>query len=130
MSDPLGPCALLSVGFSKKEYWSGLPFPSPGDLPDPGMEHASLMSPALAGRFFITSATWDSPSGQKLTVNYVFLFALHVNCLEQCLVPGKQSIFSFCNRSFSILRLVDVFGEHIEEYVLGKVKEKNYVNNV
>ena len=38
-----------SMGFSRQEYWSGLPFPSPGDLPDPGMEHRS---PALAGGFF------------------------------------------------------------------------------
>ena len=42
----------LSMRFSRQEYWSGLPFPSPGDLPDPGMEAVSLMSPALAGRFF------------------------------------------------------------------------------
>ena len=35
-----------------------VPFPSPGDLPDPGIEPSSLMSPALAGRFFSTSATW------------------------------------------------------------------------
>ena len=41
----------LSLGFSRQEYWSGLPFPSPGDLPDPGIEHTS---PELAGRFFIT----------------------------------------------------------------------------
>ena len=43
--------APLSTGFSRQEYWSGLPCPPPGDLPDPGMESASLMSPALAGRF-------------------------------------------------------------------------------
>ena len=48
--------APLSMGFSRQEYWSGLPFPSPEDLPDPGTEPTSLMSPALAGRFFITSA--------------------------------------------------------------------------
>ena len=36
-------------GFSRQEYWSGLPCPSPGDLPDPGIEHVSLASPALAG---------------------------------------------------------------------------------
>ena len=36
-------------------YWSGLPRPPPGDLPDQGMKHGSLMSPALAGRFFTTS---------------------------------------------------------------------------
>ena len=49
--------APLSLGFSRQEYWSGLPFPSPGVLPDPGIEPASPSSPALAGRFFITSAT-------------------------------------------------------------------------
>ena len=43
-----------SVGFSKQEYWSGLPFPSPGDLPDPGTEPTSLTSPALVGGFFTT----------------------------------------------------------------------------
>ena len=49
--------APLSVGFSRQEYWSGVPFPSPGDLPDLGIEPVSLMSPALAGRFFTISAT-------------------------------------------------------------------------
>ena len=49
--------APLSVGFSRQECWSGLPCPSPGDLPDPGIKPASLMSPALASRFFTTSAT-------------------------------------------------------------------------
>ena len=44
---------LLSMEFSRQEYWSGLPFP-PGDLPDPGIEPMSLVSPALAGGFFTT----------------------------------------------------------------------------
>ena len=48
----------LSTGFLRQEYWSGLLSPSPGDLPDPGIEPASLMSLALAGRFFITSTDW------------------------------------------------------------------------
>ena len=43
--------ASLPMGFSKQEYWSRLPFPPPGDLPDPGVEPTSL---ALAGEFFIT----------------------------------------------------------------------------
>jgi len=43
------PQAPLSMGFSRQEYWSGLPFPSPGDLPHPGVEPPS---PTLAGRFF------------------------------------------------------------------------------
>ena len=42
------------MGFPRQEYWSGLPFPSPGDLPDPGIEPTSLASPALAGGFFTT----------------------------------------------------------------------------
>ena len=46
--------APLSVGFSRQEYWSGLPCPPPGALPDPQTEPVSLMSPALAGRCFTT----------------------------------------------------------------------------
>ena len=49
----------LSVGFSRQEYQSGLPCPSPGNLPDPGTEPTYLISPALAGGFFTTV-----PSGQ------------------------------------------------------------------
>ena len=45
------------MGFSRQEYWSGLPCPPPGDLPHPGTEFVSFMSPALAGRFFNSSAT-------------------------------------------------------------------------
>ena len=48
--------------FFRQEYWSGLPFPPPGDLPDPGMEPMSLVSPALAGGIFTTSTTWKAPS--------------------------------------------------------------------
>ena len=46
--------APLSMGFPRQEYWSGLPFPPPGDLPDPGIEPSSLASPVLAGGFFTT----------------------------------------------------------------------------
>ena len=56
--------APLSMGFPKQEYWSGLPCPPAGDLPDPGIEPKSLVSPALAGGFFITV-----PPGKS----YVFL---------------------------------------------------------
>ena len=48
------------MGFSRQEYWSGSPNPPPGDLPDPGVKSTSLMSPAVAGRFFATSATWEA----------------------------------------------------------------------
>ena len=50
--------APLSMEFSRQKHWSGLPFPTPGDLPNPGMELMSLMSPAVVGRFFTTSTTW------------------------------------------------------------------------
>ena len=46
--------APLSTGFSRQEYWSGLPFPPPRDLPDPGIKPASLASPAVAGILFTT----------------------------------------------------------------------------
>ena len=49
-----------SMGFPRQEYWSGLPFPSPRDFLDPGIEPGSLTAPALAGRFFISSATWEA----------------------------------------------------------------------
>ena len=52
--------APLFMGFSRQEYWSGLPGPSPWDLTNPGIEPASLMSPALAGRFFTTSTIWEA----------------------------------------------------------------------
>ena len=52
--------APLSKGFSRQEYWSGLPCPPPGDLPDPGTEPKSPMSPVLAGGFFIASTTWEA----------------------------------------------------------------------
>ena len=55
--------APLSMGLSWQEYWNRLPFPSPGDLPDPGIEPRFLTSPALAGGFFTTSTTW----GIKIT---------------------------------------------------------------
>ena len=46
--------APLSMGFSRQEYWNGLPFLPPGDLPNPGIEPESFESPALAGSFFTT----------------------------------------------------------------------------
>ena len=54
--------APLSMGFSRQEYWSGLPCPPPGHLPNPGIEPMSLTFPALAGGFFNTSAPLEAPS--------------------------------------------------------------------
>ena len=68
--------APLSIGFSRQEYWSGLPFPPPGALPDPGIEPVSLASPALAGRFF-TTALLGKP---KLVVSVYYQFV----CADSC----------------------------------------------
>ena len=57
--------APLSMRFSRQEYLSGLPCPPPRDLPNPGIETSSLMSPALAGRFFTTSA-WKAPGNSYI----------------------------------------------------------------
>ena len=51
---------LLSMGYSRQEYWSELPFPPPGDFPTQGITPASLTSPVLAGRFFTTSAIQEA----------------------------------------------------------------------
>ena len=59
--------APLSMGFSRQEYWSGLQFPSPGDLPNPGINPDILTSPALANGFFTTHATLVLPKVTSVT---------------------------------------------------------------
>ena len=63
--------AALSMRFSRPEYCRGLQFPSPGDLPNPGIKPISLMSPALASGFFTTSTTWEVP--YIIHTNTIFL---------------------------------------------------------
>ena len=57
--------APLSMGFSRQKFWSGLPYPLPGDFPNPGIKPMSLTFPALGGGFFTTSTTWETPSKKK-----------------------------------------------------------------
>ena len=66
--------APLSMGFFRKEYWSGLPFLPQGDLPDPGIELVSLVSPGLAGGFFA-----PEPPGKPQHVHVEHLF-----CTKRC----------------------------------------------
>ena len=65
--------APLSVGFFRQEYWSGLPCHPPGDLPDPGIQPMSLVSPALTGGFFTTSATWKAQEKGWVALIYFYL---------------------------------------------------------
>ena len=82
-------------GFSRQEYWSGLLCPPPGDLPDPEIKPISLVSPALAGRFFFffltASATWEAPKAHKnyyISTYTVLSFSLYIQWLtyniEKC----------------------------------------------
>ena len=93
--------ASLSMGFPRQECWSGLPFPSPGDLPDPGIEQASFTSPTLAGSFFTTvhpgkHQTEDRqffhwfylyshfPSAWKMLLLFFFFFTFHQPSMPYC----------------------------------------------
>ena len=83
--------APLSTGFSRQGYWSGLPCPPPGALPDPGIKPKSLKSPALAGGFFITSATWEAQAFQCSAFQAVEVASFHIKrtrmlckCSSQC----------------------------------------------
>ena len=74
--------AALSIGWSQKEYWSGLPF-STGDLPNPGIELLSLKSPELADKFLTISAIWEVGDTDYPVVNILhILHMLHIlhNC--------------------------------------------------
>ena len=75
---------LCPWGFSRQEYWSGLPFPSSGDFPDPGINPMSLASPALASGFFTTESQ-EFREGQNLDTNVLILdrfhFALSIHVL-------------------------------------------------
>ena len=65
--------APLSMGFSRQEYWSGLPCPPPGDLPSPGTEPGS---PALEGGFFTTNATWKPQRAGSAPHNWAIISLL------------------------------------------------------
>ena len=67
--------APLSMGFSRQEYWGGLPCPPPGDLPDAGFEPTPLTSPVFTGRFFTTSTPWQTRV--QPTLCWAFLFKLN-----------------------------------------------------
>ena len=63
------------MGFSRQEYWSGLPFPPPGDLHHWGIKPGSLRTPALAGGFFTTRASWEAPESESEVAESLRLFA-------------------------------------------------------
>ena len=79
----------LSMELSRQEYWSGLPFPMPEDLPNTGIEPASPVSPALAGKFFTHSSTWDAPSFTIISLEkFMMQFLQEPSMQRQCLSRG------------------------------------------
>ena len=85
--------ASLSMGFSRKEYSGGLPCPPPEDLPDPGIELASFMPPALAGSFFITRATWEDYCKEYMVLTqgiHVYVCVYVCICIDMYIYPHIQ----------------------------------------
>ena len=85
--------APLSMGFSRQEYWRGLPCPPPGDLPNPGIEPTS---PALLGGFYITSTTWEAPICVHIhTYIYIYIYEIYRYIYEihiyEIYYPGRFS---------------------------------------
>ena len=87
--------APLSMGFSRQEYRSRLPCPPPGNLPDPGIGTASLISPEFAGRFFNTSATWEVFDCVDHNRLWKILKEIgvsdHLTCLQRYLYGGREA---------------------------------------
>ena len=83
------------MGFSRQEYWSGLPFPSPGDLLSPGIKPVVFLPPALADGFFTTSATWEVPVDVEWYVTvlliWILLTANDVEYLFMCFLAFRIS---------------------------------------
>jgi len=87
----IGCQAPLSMGFSRQEYWRGLPFPPSGNLLSiSGIEPASLMSPASVGRFLTTSISWEAQTKREALLNMLMKVSLF--CLNRS--AGKDSEFS------------------------------------
>ena len=86
--------APLSMGFSRQENWGELPCPPPGYLPDPGIEPMSLMSPALAGEFFTTSATWEA---LKRLLSYNEVIKLNYEVIKMGFLGGSDGKESACH---------------------------------
>ena len=90
----------LSMGFSRQEYWSGLPCSPPRDLPNPEIKPVSLTSPALAGGFFTTSAIWKAPCMLMVLPDFwlAFILPLAHPWLELRLKESSSQIFDSSER--------------------------------
>ena len=107
--------APLSIGFPRQEYWSGLPFPSPGNLHDPGIKPTSHVSPTLAGEFFTntSSANWEArwiSCGISQAICWILLLWFSCSLLSDSATPwttARQASQSF-TVSQSFLKLINM----------------------
>ena len=74
-----------AMEISRQEYWSGLPFHTPGDLPDSGIEPTALVLPALAGRFFTTVPAGKPKTRREVGILFFLLTLRRIKCLSQSL---------------------------------------------
>ena len=95
----------LSMRFSRQKYWSGFPCPPPGDLPDPGIEPASLRSPALTGRFFTTLPL--VPPGNPLWDLHVHINIENTHLRKRSVTDGQ--VFTIASLHFSHCRKISPF---------------------
>ena len=133
-SPPVG--LLCPWGFSRQECWSRLPFLSPGDLPDSGIEPTSFISPALAGGFFTTSDTWvsvyfvlcyfiilcnhhHSQDRRVLLQGYLVLPFYSHSCLTLTATPYLPSALATINLVFiSIILFISIIHSFEECYIM------------
>ena len=91
-----------SVKCSRQEYWSGLPFPTPRDLPAPGIEPTSPASSALAGGFFITEPPVKPSSVQSLSRVQLFVTPWTAALQASCPSPGKTNFTGKPKRDYTV----------------------------
>ena len=92
----------LFMRFSRQEHWSGLPFPSPGDLPDSGIKLASLTSPALGGRFFTT----EPPGKPIFYLSIIYLPSTYHPCDYRSIRPSLSDALGHLERIHGAMQTV------------------------
>ena len=127
--------ALLSKGVSKQEYWSGLPCPSPGNLPDPGIESMSLSSPVFAGRFFLPWAPPEKPLIYYLSFtqlsSYLTIISLSIpicNVSSTHIYINHSCIICLMYHHLSIICLIYLPAAHLYVYLGGSHSKESACN--
>ena len=99
--------ATLYMGFLRKEYWSGLSFPFPRVLPNPGIKPRSLLSPELPGGFLTTSTTWEAYSGYYIDL---FVSVQSLSSVQHFVTPWTEAhqAYLFHINAWSLFKLISI----------------------